>query len=363
MRRLEIAVLVGVSALATSWACAERDSSSGEAPRSPNAVDNGASSTTRGETAEVAGAAGEDSGGSDADVSLDSGSGVGGTADEGGAMTEPGPPGTGLSRPRTRGEDASTPGEACEPVGEVSLFDCNVELCVPADIVAVEEHIDPEQFHLTLQEILSAWIDESCFEVCEPSFEETCDEYQDCESATCTEADCTTDRGAILSYTQTEHRESGSLHENRSYTARQTVAIEPASGDATFSQLSYTLNRSIRSDDEHTTREDRVRVSWVGTLRPDWPSDFSGEFEIWEDDYYPEFRWEIQHERCDMAYYRDDFSDVVGSVLSRSVTRGDQSLWVGTYRVDGAEWPVGTLNDECLGEVDPQTLELVGPCP
>lgn len=246
----------------------------------------------------------------------------------------------------------------CDAVGMVTPFECEAELCAPADLLTVVEQIDPEALFSDLRAILDPWIDESCLQQCEPSFEEECTDNGTelvCESAACQEADCTTSRAAHMEYSRTETYGFtwSDDYEGGSTETREHVVIRPAAGDEGWSELELSWRQSDTFDHGRWIANS-ISVSWVGVLRPDWPSDFSGEFSF-SGNGAEESAWEMQAPACSMSYrhYRDFWS----------LAREDQLLEVRCASSGLGGACHAELDAVCLGEVDPDTFEVVGACP
>lgn len=245
----------------------------------------------------------------------------------------------------------------CAPLGSVTPFDCNVELCAPSDMRTVSEAIDISALHDELRALLLEWVDESCLEECEPTMEEECVETgatRECESATCTAGACTTRRRAFMEYSKLHTTSSyyEDEFEEWSSTTTESIIIRPA-GDESFSEITYHRKHSVLDGWFEQPDSTDVSVVWKGTLRPDWPSDFNGDFSF-HTDVCQESGWEMHAASCDATYFED--------CQERSLTREDQRLSVDSKFEDGDELWFGYMNGECLGEVDPETLEIVGPC-
>ena len=254
-------------------------------------------------------------------------------------------------------EDAGIPDIDCDPVGTVTLFDCNVELCTPADIRTVTEQVDIEGFYADLREILSAWVDESCFERCEPTIPYQCVDdgrQEECKSATCMAGTCTTSRG-YMKYSITDEYDDYETEgfSSSSEIIQEEIIIRPPPGEESFSEIVFSRVQRIEWY-YGVWDETDFSISWVGLLRPDWPRDFSGWFYFANDQHDGGERvLKVRNAGCDL-YYGDGFDwelAVDGQTLSVDCT------YIQPIRCHA------DLNQQCLGEVDRDTFEIIGPCP
>lgn len=347
MMSLRDAAIVSIGTL-LALACSER-ARSHTVEESP-----GTGASPGGSDAGHGGSGGEGAGSEQQDAGAPATGGSGGAPATGGAA---GAADTGAAGAAGAQDRDMIPVPDCDGVESVSLFDCNVELCLPVDVRTVSTSIDLEAFDAKLRELLFEWVDESCFETCEPPVGDYDPEYYLYE---CYEAECTTDRGATLSYSLFGESACYEGCDNGYENTTEHIHVQPPSDEAGWTEVEYIKTSSASFSDYRDSWVETLSVSWTGSLRPNWPSDFAGELERSLLSYLETdggSGWSVQNAGCEVEY--SEWDDPYGVFKGATLTRGDQAL---TVSGETQPW-LGYMNDECIGAVHPSTFELIGPCP
>jgi hypothetical protein len=233
--------------------------------------------------------------------------------------------------------------------GEYGLFDCPEQVQVPVEAVVYRDVNAFVAFYDQVHAVVAPWIDESCFGPCaEPGdFDE------------CIEASCVTEAGATLEY---EFKQAGVEGDYDIWDQYTTIVVIPPEGES-WTSAELNLHRHGYGDgDEYSGTTDAFSLQWSGTLQEDFPDDFevSGErYTGWDDDgSYLAGEW--HHSGCDVSV--DRFGMYSASWITDIEVDGHTVRVEPVGNESQPEGYNGFVDGECVGDVDYETWELVGPC-
>jgi hypothetical protein len=132
--------------------------------------------------------------------------------------------------------------------------------------------------------------------------------------------------------------------------------------ERTWSDLRLTRQRSVDLDGDRTTEHVVYSASWRGVLRADWPADFAIEAATveWSADGSWGSTADWTHDRCQVAVGEGDALLEQLGAESRIAINGTR---IEARRAQpDSDRLEGWVDGECIGEIDPDSWELIRPC-
>jgi hypothetical protein len=278
-------------------------------------------------------------------------------------------------------DDGNTDGDAgTDDYQFKPLFECPASANEPADLLIYKDYpVDEEvdAFFDMVWGTAMAWVPESCIVDCTPT-------PPDIE---CKEASCTTDAGVTVEYSW---RDTGIYDPDGpdagvylASSSTETVSVTLPEGSEAWNSLSASRELTLVVDSfmsEAWLPSRDHSASWTGTLLPQLPPDssvVSNDVTGLPDDSCTMEAASVMwsHTGCTIDYRINecDWGDYYASCgyglkSSIDVDNGTNKVGVDiTHGIDiddtGGCGYFGFVDDECVGEIDPDSWEVIGPCP